>query len=54
MEPKFGRAAWIPERARGTKDAGAIAWALWVDALAEGCIAASTRRAQKLPDMDYL
>jgi hypothetical protein len=36
MEPRHGRAAWIPERARGTPDAGAVAWAIFVGGLAEG------------------
>jgi dihydroxyacetone kinase len=36
MEPKHGRAAWISERARGTPDAGAVAWAVFVGGLAEG------------------
>jgi dihydroxyacetone kinase-like protein len=33
MEPRHGRAGWIPERARGKPDAGAAAWALFVTAL---------------------
>lgn len=36
MEPKVGRAAWIKDRARGTQDAGAVAWATLLDGLAEG------------------
>jgi dihydroxyacetone kinase len=35
MEPRHGRAGWIPERARGRPDAGAVAWALFLDALQE-------------------
>jgi dihydroxyacetone kinase-like protein len=34
MEPKVGRAAWIPERAKGNRDAGATAWAMILRALA--------------------
>jgi dihydroxyacetone kinase-like protein len=37
MEPVHGRAGWIAERARGTRDAGAAAWAVYVDGLAEAC-----------------
>ena len=37
MEPQFGRAAWISDRARGSKDAGAVAWALYLGALAKAC-----------------
>jgi len=35
MEPMVGRAGWIKDRARGTKDAGAVAWAVFLDALAQ-------------------
>jgi dihydroxyacetone kinase len=35
MEPRVGRAGWIKDRARGTQDAGAVAWAMFLDALAE-------------------
>ncbi len=45
MEPVFGRAAWIADRARGTKDAGAVAWAIYMDALAQGCIESSLAEA---------
>jgi dihydroxyacetone kinase-like protein len=45
MEPVFGRAAWIADRARGTKDAGAAAWALYVDGLAEGCVGSKLAEA---------
>lgn len=34
MEAKFGRAAWVSERARGHRDAGAVAWAVYIGALA--------------------
>ncbi len=36
MEPQVGRAGWIKERARGTQDAGAVAWATFMDGLAAG------------------
>jgi len=36
MEPVHGRAGWIAERARGREDAGARAWAVFVDGLAAG------------------
>jgi dihydroxyacetone kinase-like protein len=41
MEPRHGRAGWIPDRARGTKDAGAVAWAVYLTGLAEGCRASN-------------
>jgi phosphoenolpyruvate---glycerone phosphotransferase subunit DhaL len=34
MEPQFGRAAWVAERARGSRDAGAVAWAIYLGGLA--------------------
>ena len=34
MEPQVGRAAWIADRARGNRDAGATAWATLLRALA--------------------
>ncbi|MCC6178030.1 MAG: DAK2 domain-containing protein [Chloroflexi bacterium] len=34
MEPTWGRAAWIKDRARGNKDAGAAAWATILQGLA--------------------
>jgi dihydroxyacetone kinase-like protein len=37
MEPQHGRAGWIADRARGTKDAGATAWATYLEGLAAGC-----------------
>lgn len=37
MEPRHGRSAWLRERARGTKDAGAVAWAIYLTGLAAGC-----------------
>lgn len=36
MSPRHGRAGWIGERAKGRPDAGAMAWAIYVTALAEG------------------
>jgi phosphoenolpyruvate---glycerone phosphotransferase subunit DhaL len=37
MEPQHGRSAWLRERARGTKDAGAAAWAIFLAGLAASC-----------------
>jgi phosphoenolpyruvate---glycerone phosphotransferase subunit DhaL len=37
MEPRHGRAGWIKDRAQGSRDAGAVAWAVFVAGLAEGC-----------------
>jgi dihydroxyacetone kinase-like protein len=37
MEPRHGRAGWIQDRARGSKDAGAAAWAIYLTGLADGC-----------------
>jgi phosphoenolpyruvate---glycerone phosphotransferase subunit DhaL len=37
MEPQHGRAGWIKDRARGFEDAGAVAWAIYLDGLADGC-----------------
>jgi phosphoenolpyruvate---glycerone phosphotransferase subunit DhaL len=34
MEPVHGRAGWVGERARGLHDAGAVAWAIYVEGLA--------------------
>lgn len=34
MEPRVGRAGWLADRARGHRDAGAVAWATITDALA--------------------
>ena len=45
MEPQFGRAAWISDRARGNRDAGAVAWATYLGALAEACTGARTKEA---------
>ena len=39
MEPRHGRAGWIKERAQGTRDAGAVAWAVFLGGLADGCAA---------------
>ena len=36
MEPQVGRAGWIKDRARGTADAGAVAWATFLDGLVDG------------------
>ncbi len=36
MEPKVGRAAWIPDRAKGNRDAGATAWATILREMASG------------------
>lgn len=35
MDAEFGRAAWVSERARGHRDAGAVAWATYLSAIAE-------------------
>jgi hypothetical protein len=35
MKPVHGRASWIGERAEGLHDAGAVAWALFVEGLAD-------------------
>ncbi|HVW18842.1 MAG TPA: DAK2 domain-containing protein [Solirubrobacteraceae bacterium] len=35
MEPQVGRAGWIADRARGSADAGAAAWATFLEALAD-------------------
>jgi dihydroxyacetone kinase-like protein len=37
MEPRHGRANWIKERAQGSRDAGAVAWAVFLSGLAESC-----------------
>jgi len=37
MEPAVGRALWIKDRARGTPDGGAVAWAILLEGLADGC-----------------
>jgi dihydroxyacetone kinase len=42
MEPQFGRAAWVADRARGQRDAGAVAWALLLGAIADGVRAPNT------------
>jgi phosphoenolpyruvate---glycerone phosphotransferase subunit DhaL len=34
MDAQFGRAAWVSERAKGHRDAGAVAWATYIGALA--------------------
>jgi dihydroxyacetone kinase len=34
MDAQFGRAAWVSERAKGHRDAGAVAWATYLNALA--------------------
>jgi dihydroxyacetone kinase-like protein len=39
MEPALGRAVWIKDRARGIPDAGAVAWAILLEGLADGCVA---------------
>jgi dihydroxyacetone kinase-like protein len=39
MEPHFGRAAWVADRARGHRDAGATAWAIYLTALADAVAA---------------
>lgn len=41
MTPEFGRAAWVSARAQGHRDAGAVAWAMYLTALAQ----AASRRA---------
>lgn len=35
MDAQFGRAAWVSERAKGHRDAGAVAWAELLGALSE-------------------
>lgn len=44
MEPAFGRAAWLADRARGSRDAGAVAWASYLGALSAAVSASSSRR----------
>ncbi len=41
MEAKFGRAAWVAERARGERDAGAVAWSIYMSGLSAAVSAAS-------------
>lgn len=36
MEPRHGRSAWIADRARGSEDAGARAWAIVLDGFVGG------------------
>jgi phosphoenolpyruvate---glycerone phosphotransferase subunit DhaL len=36
MKPMHGRAGWVGERAEGLHDAGAVAWAVFVEGLADG------------------
>jgi hypothetical protein len=36
MEASFGRAFWLKERALGSQDAGAVAWAIYLEGLADG------------------
>ncbi len=43
MEAKFGRAAWVAERARGQRDAGAVAWAIYLGALSASVSAAQLK-----------
>jgi phosphoenolpyruvate---glycerone phosphotransferase subunit DhaL len=53
MEPAFGRAAWLAKRARGSRDAGAVAWAVYLGALSAAVSAASLpRRADSIPGPD--
>lgn len=40
MEPALGRAAWLADRARGSRDAGAVAWATYLGALSASVTAA--------------
>ena len=40
MEPAVGRAAWLADRARGSRDAGAVAWATYLGALSASVTAA--------------
>jgi len=42
MKPEFGRAAWVAERAYGHRDAGAVAWAMYLSALADAVAAGMT------------
>jgi dihydroxyacetone kinase-like protein len=42
MEPQFGRAAWVADRARGQRDAGAVAWALLLGSIADGVTESNT------------
>jgi len=39
MEPRLGRAGWIADRARGHRDAGATAWAVFLTGLHDGLAA---------------
>ena len=41
MKPVFGRAAWLADRARGKRDAGAVAWATYIAALSAAVTAGS-------------
>jgi dihydroxyacetone kinase-like protein len=41
MEPQFGRAAWVSERARGHRDAGAVAWSIYLQALSDAVASAN-------------
>jgi phosphoenolpyruvate---glycerone phosphotransferase subunit DhaL len=43
MEPAFGRAAWLADRARGSRDAGAVAWAVYIGALSAAVTASAGR-----------
>lgn len=47
MEPRHGRAGWIPDRARGQPDAGAIAWATYLAGLEEGILALGMTQGDK-------
>lgn len=47
MEPQLGRAGWIKDRAWGTPDAGAVAWAIFLDGLADGCRVTDVREARR-------
>jgi dihydroxyacetone kinase-like protein len=48
MEPKHGRANWIKERAFGSRDAGAVAWAVYVGGLADACGALALERVDSV------
>jgi dihydroxyacetone kinase len=45
MEPAVGRAAWLADRARGSRDAGAVAWATYLGALSASVAAAGATGA---------
>jgi len=45
MKPRLGRASYLGDRAVGTPDGGAVAVAIWMEAVAEALRASTTQRA---------